>query len=220
MMKSRSRLIKPGKTTERQQKGFAGKRRLTADERRSQIVDGAIAYFSEVGMGGTTRELSKRLGIAQPLIFRYFKSKSDLVDEVYRVVFLNRLSATWPQLIADENLSIRVKLVAFYTEYTRAIYDYQWMRIFMFSGLAGSGLTQKYFKHLTSLVLHPILLQLKRMSAPDDQPNMEDVWNLHGSLVYVGLRKFIYQTPCPDNYIPAMEAAIDRFLRGFGIDTD
>ena len=42
------------------------KGRLSPTDREKQIVDGAIAYFSEVGFSGQTRELSKRLGITQP----------------------------------------------------------------------------------------------------------------------------------------------------------
>ena len=46
---------------------------------------------------------------------------------------------------------------------------------------------------------------------------MEDIWNLHGGIVYLGIRRFVYQTPTPDDDGPAIEHAIDRFLRDFGV---
>ena len=46
--------------------------RLSPAERERLIVAGAVRYFAEVGFGGQTRELSRRLGITQPLLYRYF----------------------------------------------------------------------------------------------------------------------------------------------------
>jgi hypothetical protein len=46
---------------------------------------------------------------------------------------------------------------------------------------------------------------------------MEDIWNLHGGIVYIGIRKFVYSMPCPEDTRPAITSAIDRFLAGFDI---
>ena len=46
---------------------------------------------------------------------------------------------------------------------------------------------------------------------------MEDLWNLHGSIVYLGIRRHIYHLPTPDDVMPVIERAIDRFLAGFAI---
>ena len=37
------------------------RRRLPPGERRQQIVDGAVAFFAEVGLDGKTRDLAGRL---------------------------------------------------------------------------------------------------------------------------------------------------------------
>jgi len=55
-------------------------RRLLPGEREKLIVGEAIRFFSEVGFSGQTRELSRRLGITQPLLYRYFPSKRALRD--------------------------------------------------------------------------------------------------------------------------------------------
>jgi hypothetical protein len=73
------------------------RRRLSPEDRRNRIVEGAVAYFSEVGLEGTTRELSRRLGVTQSLLFNYFSTKADLIEAVYQVVYINRLSPDGPQ---------------------------------------------------------------------------------------------------------------------------
>ena len=56
-------------------KDKAKRRRLSPTVREQQIVDEAIQFFAEVGFGGRTRELAKRIGITQPLLYRYFPTK-------------------------------------------------------------------------------------------------------------------------------------------------
>jgi hypothetical protein len=46
---------------------------------------------------------------------------------------------------------------------------------------------------------------------------MEDVWNLHGGIVYIGIRQHIYRMPSPANPEQAIRRAVDRFLLAFGI---
>ena len=41
---------------------------------------------------------------------------------------------------------------------------------------------------------------------------MEDVWALHGGIVYLGIRRFIYLTPTPEDVAPQIDRTIDRFL--------
>ena len=58
----------------------AAAERLTADERREQIIRAAISVFAEDGYtAASTEEIARRAGISQPYIFRLFGSKHDLV---------------------------------------------------------------------------------------------------------------------------------------------
>ncbi len=193
------------------------RRRLSPDDRRAQIVAGAVAYFAEVGLDGNTRELSRRLGVTQSLIFNYFATKADLIEAVYRAVYLDRLSPHWPGLVTDRDRGLRDRTVTFYSEYAAAIFTYEWMRIFMFSGLAGAALNRRYLDHLSRLILHPLLEEIRAAAAPGRAPGMEDLWSLHGGIVYIGIRRFVYQMPCPADEGPAIAAAVDRFLSGCGI---
>lgn len=194
------------------------RRRLPAEERRRQIVDGAVAFFAEVGIEGNTRDLAKRLGITQPLLFNYFATKDELVEAVYETVYLDRLSPDWPRRLTDRSVPLRARLLAFYNEYSQLIFQHEWMRIFMFSGLAGAELNRRYLRHLGEVILRPLLAEIAHEARGDTAPSMEDLWNLHGGIVYIGIRQHIYRMPCPADPAHAITRAIDRFLLGFGIE--
>ncbi|MBU2359218.1 MAG: TetR/AcrR family transcriptional regulator [Alphaproteobacteria bacterium] len=193
------------------------RRRLPPDERRRQIVDGAVAFFADVGLDGNTRDLAKRLGVTQSLLFNYFASKSDLLEAVYEHVYLNRLSDDWPTLLTDRDRSIRDRVLQFYDAYSKLIFQYEWMRIFMFSGLAGAELNRRYLDHLRQVIFIPLLAEMQAASRHPDTVQMEDLWNLHGGIVYIGIRQHIYQVPCPANPTEAITRAVDRFLTAFDV---
>lgn len=195
----------------------SSRRRLPPSERRQQIVEGAVAFFAEVGLDGNTRDLAKRIGVTQSLLFNYFATKDDLIEAVYEKVYLGRLSPDWPERLTDREVPLRRRLLDFYTEYSTLIFQYEWMRIFMFSGLYGAELNRRYLKHLGDVILLPLLGEIEHEASSGVTPVMEDIWNLHGGIVYIGIRQHIYRTPCPDDPSEAISRAIDRFLLSFGI---
>lgn len=59
--------------------------RLEAEERRTQIMEAALAVFTEKGLAAArTREIAARAGISEALIYRHFKSKDDLYQAAVR----------------------------------------------------------------------------------------------------------------------------------------
>jgi len=190
-----------------------GRRRLSPQERRAAIVDAAVAYFAEVGLEGDTRSLARRMGVTQSLIFNYFATKADLIEAVYERVYLGRLSPEWPALVTDRSLSVEARLSRFYHAYTGAIFTYEWMRIFMFSGLAGAELNRRYLAHVGDLILKPMLAELRADDPSFETLDMEDMWALHGGVVYIGIRRFIYRTPTPDDPRPTIDRTVARFLK-------
>lgn len=191
----------------------AGPRRLDADARREQILSGAVCYFAEVGFSGTTRELAARLGVTQALLYRYFASKAELVEAVFEHVFLGRLSPDWTQALRDRATPLPARLCRFYEAYTAAIFSAEWMRIFMWAGLAGDRLNRRYLERVASALLRPIGEEIAA-SPGYRAPELEDLWSLHGSIVYIGIRRFIYRLPTPDDPRPAIARAVARFLDG------
>jgi AcrR family transcriptional regulator len=53
--------------------------RLTADERRAEIVEAAVRAFASGGLSGTsTEEIARLAGVSQPYLFRLFGTKREL----------------------------------------------------------------------------------------------------------------------------------------------
>jgi AcrR family transcriptional regulator len=195
------------------------KTRLSPAQREALIVEGAISYFSEVGFSGQTRELSKRLGITQPLLYRYFSSKQALVDKVYKTVFEGRWNPVWLKLLQDRSVPLRDRLIEFYRQYSAATYQPDWIRIYMFSGLTNPSLNQRYIK-LIRKELMPVLCtevrhhcKLEETSAISNE-EMEFVWNLHGGIFYYAVRHHVYQIKMPVPLMSKVEFAVDNFLAG------
>ncbi|NLB97656.1 MAG: TetR/AcrR family transcriptional regulator [Armatimonadetes bacterium] len=61
------------------------RKRLTAEERRERILDAALELFAEKGYAATTtRELARRAGITEPVIYLHFESKEAVLRGVFQ----------------------------------------------------------------------------------------------------------------------------------------
>jgi AcrR family transcriptional regulator len=195
--------------------------RLPPAARERLIVEEAIRFFAEVGFGGQTRELSRRLGITQPLLYRYFPSKQALIERVYREVFLARWDATWETLLEDRTRRLRDRLVEFYRRYSAVIFKPEWIRLYMYSGLAGMDLNRRYIDLLERLLLRRICVELRAeldLPSEDEVPikpeELELVWVLHAGIFYYGVRKFIYKAKARNEPEQTIEHAVDSMLGG------
>lgn len=193
--------------------------RLAPATRERLILDEAIRYFSDVGFGGQTRELSRRLGITQPLLYRYFPSKRALVERVYQEVFLGRWDPEWERLIDDRTLPLRDRLIEFYRQYTKVIFRPEWIRLYMYSGLAGVGFNKRYVARLEKLILHRMCVELRYAAGapgPDEVPispdELEIVWCMHSGIFYYGIRKFIYRIKVHQDPSQVIALAVDETL--------
>ena len=74
-----------------------------------------------------------------------------------------------------------------------------------------------------SRVLLPLCRELRHsfnLPMVDDEEitefEQELVWGIIGRIVYFGVRKWIYQTPVPDDLMDHIDGTIDVFLVGVG----
>lgn len=197
------------------------RRRLAPAEREQLIVEGAIRFFAEVGFGGQTRELARRLGITQPLLYRYFPDKEHLIERVYREVYLKRWQTRWEDIIVDRSRPLRERLIHLYHEYTHTIFNYEWVRIFMFAGLKGVNINRRYLRLVREKLFIPICTELRDMTGlpdPEKVPLMEQeielVAALHGGIYYAAIRKWIYGLPIPKDFDSHIERLVSLFIRG------
>jgi len=59
------------------------RRKLNATDRRSQILAAAMEVFAEHGFHGTpTRELARRAGVSEALVFQHFPTKEALISAI------------------------------------------------------------------------------------------------------------------------------------------
>lgn len=196
--------------------------RLPRAERERHIVDEAIKFFAEVGFGGDTRDLAKRLQVTHPLLFRYFPSKDALIERVYQEVYVGRWNPYWELIIADRSLPIRDRMIQFYTLYARTILDYEWVRLFMFSGLKGADLNRRWFALVGERIVAPLCREIRHAigmkeihQVPLTERELELVWGLNSRVFYFGVRKYVYGMPVPSNLEALIEAEVDTFFDGF-----
>ncbi|WP_244436561.1 TetR/AcrR family transcriptional regulator [Afipia sp. OHSU_I-C6] len=136
-------------------------KRLSPEDRRQEFVRKATEFFSEEGFNGGTRELARRLGVTQPLLYRYFPSKEELIKEVYRKVYLEPLDTGWEKLLTNRSRPIRERLVQFYETYTNVIFSRKWLRIYLFSGLKGLDINRWYVGVVRDKILTRIIKEVR-----------------------------------------------------------
>jgi AcrR family transcriptional regulator len=197
------------------------RRNMRSADRERLIVDQAIRFFAEQGFAGQTRELAKRMGITHSAIYRHFPSKEALIERVYEEVYAGRWSLSWGSLIRDRSLPLETRLAQFYLDYVDRVFEYNWVRIFAFSGMKSFNITQRYMEIVRKQIIEPACCELRhelRLPGTDVVPlserEVEMFWGLHGRVFYLAIRRFVYRTPTPDRLDDIVRDAVRGFLEG------
>ncbi len=175
----------------------APRRRLAPQERERLIVQGAVRFFSDHGLQGQLRDLAKSLGITHTLMYHYFPTKQALIERVYTDLFAARWRPEWETLLDDELLDAETKLTRFYSEYAKVILERDWVRVFVSSGLSDRYITDRYFA-LLGEKLFPRLVRVSHQfcgqtsNRKSSKRELELLMGLHGSIFYMGMRRWIY----------------------------
>jgi AcrR family transcriptional regulator len=207
---------KEAKSTKKQPR-----RNMRAAERERFIVDEAVRFFAEQGFGGQTREFAKRMGITHSAIYRHFPSKEALIERVYEEIYLSRWSPSWSDLIRDRSLPLQTRLTRFYLEYVERVFEYNWVRIFVFSGMKSFDITKRYLEIIRKEIIEPACCELRHdlKLPPIDEVKLSErevemFWGLHGRIFYIAIRRFVYQTPTPTQLDDVVVDAVRLFLEG------
>jgi AcrR family transcriptional regulator len=193
------------------------RKRLDPGDRERQILTGAISYFAERGFDGPTRELTARLGVSKGLLYRYYPGKDALIDRVYEEIFLGRWDQGWDRLISDRSTDLLSRLKMFYIQYAdKMLHNYEWVRIYMLSGLSGASINRRFGDFVAEHVFKPVLDELRyEFKLPDlrrlpaSEREMELMWGLHGAVFYIGIRKWIYHVAVPKDAEGAVALLVD-----------
>lgn len=195
------------------------RRRLPRSERERLIVDEAIRFFAEVGFEGQTRALAQRLGVTQPLLYRYFPDKDSLIERVYQEVFEGGWDSQWEEALADRSRPLAERLLKLYRSYTLENFTYERVRLFMFAGLKDRAIASRYLAFLRDHLFIPLAREVRATAGLDAtvQPSemeIEAAAGLHGAVGYVGLRRWVYQTAVEIDVNAAVAALIEAFVAG------
>ncbi|KAB2912629.1 MAG: TetR/AcrR family transcriptional regulator [Hyphomicrobiaceae bacterium] len=197
------------------------RKNLRSADREKVILEAAIGFFAEHGFGGQTRELAKRIGITHSAIYRHFPSKEALIERVYEHVYLSRWQDHWATLIKDRSRPLEARLAQFYREYAERIFNYEWVRIFVFSGMKSFDITSRYLAIVAERIIVPAVIEARKelglpppARVPITERERELFWGLHGRIFYIAIRKFVYGTPVPDKLDDVIADATHEFMAG------
>lgn len=199
----------------------AVRRRLTTQEREQQILANAIKFFAERGLEGQTRDLAKRIGVSHPLLYHYFPTKRALVERVYQEVFLGRWKPEWERWLDDTSVPFEQRLIRFYRDYSETILTPEWVRIFVFSGLADGYIPARYLAVFKQRLFPRILRETRRhlgrpLRGRASESESELIWGIHGSIFYIGIRRWVYQQPVPRDIGRVVEERVRSYLISAG----
>lgn len=197
------------------------RRRLTGQERERSIVAEAVRFFAEVGFDGDTRELARRLDVTQSLLFKYFPNKASLVERVYQEVYVGRWNTYWEEIIADRRMPLQERLTRLYGDYSKTALTWDWVRLFMFSGLRGEGINQRYLSFLRSRILEPVAIEMRAElglpgpeTVPLDIEEIELVWGINARVFYYGQRQWIFNVPLEASVDKLVQLTVEHFIAG------
>jgi AcrR family transcriptional regulator len=202
----------------------ARRRRLAADAREAEILAAAIEYFSLAGHAGTTHELARRLGISQPLLYRYFPTKKVLLDRVYVELHRQCWRGDWTDLLAKPAPDFPGRLIAFYRSYVETVYRRQWLRIFLFTALSGTERerNKSYVERVEQDIIDPICRGTRLhfgappvSAVPLTAAEREAAWHLHGGAYFTGVRRELYEAEGAVALERALELLVRRHLDGY-----
>jgi len=133
----------------------AGSKRLSAEDRRRQIVRAAITLFARKGFEGTTtKEIAQAAGVSEALIFRHFPTKQDLYAAIMDQQMKDCRRSFQQQLrAAMAHRDDRAFLVRLAEEILRTYReDPDFIRLMLFSALEGHELSRMVYEtHVTEM---------------------------------------------------------------------
>ena len=202
---------------ETHEKDAPRRRRLSRDARKGEIVQAAVAQFAEAGFDGSTRDIALRAGITQPLLYRYFPSKDDLIEAVYEQVYLNKWDPAWDKALTDRSRSVKDRFQGFYEEYTQTIFDPVSLRISGFAALRNAQIHDWYNHVIQEMILKPLVRERRvELGMADDilvpKDELQAPWLMHGSLLHYAKRRYILEIDDMGETSDMISQALDMYL--------
>jgi len=121
--------------------------RVSAADRREQILEAAAGLFAQQGLHGTTtKQISERTGVTEALIFRHFASK----EELYWAVIERKIRSAQPAERLRERLRTKGSDLEVFSAVAadileRRAKDQTLSRLLLYSALENHELSHRFF---------------------------------------------------------------------------
>jgi AcrR family transcriptional regulator len=189
--------------------------RLPRAERQALVLAKAAEYFSEHGLDAQTRAIAEACGVSQRLLYSLFASKAALIEAVYNREIAGLFKAIWFAELKDRSIPLEARLNAFYRDYYETLLTRRWLRLFLFSSLAGLRMAPTYTDAVVTHALEIIVGEAAHdagRAVPADKARLTEIgWLLHGAVSHLAIRRRIYAN---DNATPP-EEVIAMSVRAF-----
>jgi TetR/AcrR family transcriptional regulator len=192
--------------------------RMSAEDRRRQLLDVAIDLFSKRGFGGTTtREIAQAAGVTEAIIFRHFATKQDLyaaiLDHATEVTGLDIwLAQLQDYMDREDDAGLFRSIIARIIEIHRT--EPRFERLMLHASLEGHELAVMHRNQIMSLIgvrLHEYIERRQQAGALRDCDPRTIIFAVVGTAQFFGIQKYMYQLcdiPQPDEEVTELFASI------------
>ncbi|HTH62639.1 MAG TPA: TetR/AcrR family transcriptional regulator [Paraburkholderia sp.] len=199
-----------GATTRARRSVQNAPRRLPRGERQAMVLAKAAEYFAEHGLNAQTRAIAEACGVSQRLLYSLFPSKAALIEEVYNREIAGLFKAIWFVQLKDRGVPLETRLIAFYRDYYESLLTRRWLRLFLFSSLAGLRMAPTYTDAVVTHALEIVVTEVAHDTGRGLPSNIDELteigWTLHGAVSHLAIRRRIYsnENTTPPEQVIAM----------------
>ncbi|MGF6970445.1 AcrR family transcriptional regulator [Paraburkholderia sp. WC7.3g] len=205
----------PVTSNRRKRSAIKALQRISRAERQARVLAKAAEYFSEHGLDAQTRAIAKACGVSQRLLYSLFPNKAALIGEVYNREIAGIFKAIWFANLKDRSIPLEARLLAFYRDYYESLLTRHWLRLFLYSSLAGLRMAPSYTDAMVTHALEIVVTEAAHDAGRAVPPTMDALkevgWLLHGAVSHLAIRRRVYAN---ENSTPA-EEVIAMTVRAF-----
>jgi AcrR family transcriptional regulator len=196
-----------------------GRRNRPAEERTRELLDAALELFSSRGMSITIQSLADRVNVTQPLVHRYFPTKADLIAAICSQISEAHWDPLWHAVLTDRTRPLEERIPDFYESYLPHIYHSAWYRGFLYAALHDPRFAQIYLDKVERHLLFAIIDEVRGsfgFPAVDciepHEREVELVWGMHSTLIFHGIRRYVYETRASHDVPTILRDQLQAFL--------
>jgi AcrR family transcriptional regulator len=154
--------------------------------------------FAAQGFSVSTRKISDAVGISQAALYKHFRSKEEIIEEVFRLRYLNQKPSDFRHLLDGSTGPLVDRLTSAYLSFFNDISETS-LKLFHRASYDGLEIAKRYSPHLDEKILWPLMDNLRseakmagleQLAATRDE--REVALMLHSSIVFIAIRKFVY----------------------------